>query len=194
MKRVLQLTAGGAALISLAQPALAQSADCLEPRDFADATTYAMPLLIEGLQSSCDGVLPADGYVMGRGDEFAAGFEPLRDAAWPGARRIIVSFIERETGADRKDAQKAAPGTGGVIQSLMRMEGDELRPFVDAMATQMIASEIKSDTCNNAEAILPLLAPLPPENYGELVAQLLGLVGDEASEDDKMKLCGRTRG
>ena len=54
------------------------------------------------------------------------------------------------------------------------------------MATQMIAEEIKPATCGDIEAVLPLLAPLPPENYGGLMSTILGLVADG---EDKLQIC-----
>tara|TARA_B100000678_G_scaffold104115_1_gene86993 strand:+ start:1542 stop:2111 length:570 start_codon:yes stop_codon:yes gene_type:complete len=186
MKMPFKLAAGAAALLSLSQPAMAQGAKCVDRADLADATTYAMPLFIEGLQAKCAGVLPEQGFVRSQGSAFAQQFTPLRDAAWPGARRVLVSFIERETGADRKDAEAAGSGMGGVIQNLMRMEGDELRPFVDAIATQMIAEQIKPAACADIEKVMPLLAPLPPENYGALVATILGFV---SKDDGDLPLC-----
>ena len=68
----------------------------------------------------------------------------------------------------------------------MRMEGDELRPFVDAIATQMIAEQIEPATCADVEKVMPLLAPLPPENYGALLATILGMVG---KDDKALTLC-----
>lgn len=186
MRLHLRLTASFAALLSLSQPAMAQGTACVKPADLADATTYAMPLFIEGLQSKCAGALPEESFVRSQGAAFAQKFAPLRDEAWPGARRVLVSFIERETGADRKDAQAAQPAVGGVIQNLMRMEGDELRPFVDAIATQMIAEQIEPATCADVEKVMPLLAPLPPENYGALLATILGMVG---KDDKALTLC-----
>ena len=186
MKRHVRFAASAAALFSLSQPALAQSTNCIEPADLADMTTYAMPLFMEGLQATCGDALPADSFVLAEGNAFAERFEPLRDNAWPGARRVLVSFIEHKTGATREMAEGESAAMGGVITNLMRMEGDELRPFVDAIATQMIAEELKPETCDGIEAILPLLAPLPPENFGGLVSTIFGLV---VKEDNDMPIC-----
>lgn len=180
--------AATAAVLSLSQPVLAQGT-CVQPEDVADATTYAMPLFVEALQSSCAETLPSSSYVMKEGAAFATRFEPMRDRAWPGARRLLVSFIEQKTGANREDAENAGPEMGGVMQTLMRMEGDELRPFVDAIAMQMIAEEIEPGTCSDVDTLMPLLAPLPPENYGALVATLMGLV---EKKDSGISICGRT--
>ena len=182
----LRLAASAAAILSLSQPALAQSADCVQPGDLADATTYTMPLFVEALQSKCGEALPSDSFIRARGADFAAGFAPLRENAWPGARRVLVHFIESETGASLPEGEQGNQAAGGVMLTLMKMEGDELRPFVDALATQLIAEEIKPGTCSDVDAVLPLLAPLPAENYGMLVSTILGFV---AKEDDAIKIC-----
>ena len=184
MRPLLRLTAT-AALLALSQPVLAQGS-CVQQEDVADAATYAMPLVIEALQSRCTEVLPANSFIMNEGADLSAEFEPLRDSAWPGARRLLVGAIESKTGAKREWADQAAPGTGGIMQTLMRMEGDELRPFVDALALQLIAEEIEPETCGKANALLPLLAPLPPENYGALVATVMGFVG---KKEGAMQIC-----
>ena len=186
MKQLVRIAALPAAFLALAQPALAQGTQCVARADIADATTYAMPLVLEGLRTSCADLLPADSFIINESAAFGEKFAPLRDAAWPGARRLLVSFIESETGASREDAGNAGPDMGGVIQMLMQMEGDDLRPFVDAMATQAIAAEIKPDTCSDIEAVLPLLAPLPPENHGALISTILGMVADD---EDELKIC-----
>lgn len=186
MRPTIRLAAGAAAMLSLAQPALAQGTKCIAPADLADATTYTMPLMIEAAQSSCADVLAADSFVMAEGTAFAANFAPLRDAAWPGTQRMLASFIEKETGASREQAEKVDPAMGGIIMNLLRSDGQELRPFVDAIATQMVADSIKPESCGDIEAILPLLAPLPPENYGELVSVIVGFVTED---DDKLQLC-----
>ena len=186
MKLHLRHAVSAAALLSLSQPTLAQGTDCIQPADLADMTTYVMPLFMDGVQATCADALPTDSFVLAEGDAFAERFEPLRDNAWPGARRVLVSFIENKTGATRAMAEGENSAMGGVVMNLMRMEGDELRPFVDAIATQMIAEELKPETCDGIEAILPLLAPLPPENYGGLVSTIFGLV---VKEDNAMPIC-----
>ena len=86
MRPLLRLTAT-AALLALSQPVLAQGS-CGQQEDVADAATYAMPLVIEALQSRCTEVLPANSFIMNEGADLSAEFEPLRDSAWPGARRL----------------------------------------------------------------------------------------------------------
>ncbi len=174
MKLNFRLTASAAALLSLSQPALAQSAPCIAPADLSDTLTYSMPLLVEGIQSSCMDALPADSFLLGDGAEFASGFEPLRDQAWPGTRRFLMTFAKK---GDSKNQMS------GIIEDL---SDEAIRPFVDAMVVQLVAAEIKPANCGDIDRILPLLAPLPPENYGPILATLFSFVGDEEKD---LKIC-----
>ena len=184
MKLHLRLAATTAALFSLSQPALAQGAQCIEPADLADATTYTMPLLVEAAQTRCSDVLASDSYMLTEGTEFAGRFAPLRDEAWPGTQRVLGAFIEDRTGASREMAAKADPAMGGMIVNLLRESGDEMRPFVDAMVMQIVAEEMKPRSCNDLDRLVRLLAPLPPENWGQLVATVMGMV-----EPDSPAVC-----
>ncbi|GAB5347531.1 hypothetical protein [Alteriqipengyuania sp. 357] len=186
MKIATRSLAAAAAFLALSQPVMAQGPQCIARADLADATTYAMPLFLDGLRTKCAKVLQEDSFVLGESAELGQRFEPLRDEAWPGMRRILFGFIESESSKNSEGAQEAKPYMSGVVEMLMEMKGEELRPFVDAMATQMIAEEIKPATCGDIEAVLPLLAPLPPENYGGLMSTILGLVADG---DDKLQIC-----
>lgn len=174
MRPQLRLAATAAALLALSQPAMAQGKPCIAPADMADAMTYSIPLVVDGLQSTCADTLPNDSFLMAQGDEFASGFEPLRAAAWSGARRFLMSFADE--GGQKSEATAFIKNLGD----------DALRPFVDAIVVQLVAAEIKPATCGDIDSLLPLLAPLPPENYGPLFATLFGFVGDEK---DNLKIC-----
>ena len=106
-----------AALASLGQPLAAQSSACVQPEDLADTVTYAMPLFLQGLQSKCATALPADSFILSQGESFAQSFEPLRDEAWPGARRTLMRFIESEAAA-AEDSEGADATTAGFVQIL----------------------------------------------------------------------------
>ena len=174
MRPDLRLAAAGAALISLSQPALAQGTTCIAPADLADAVTYVMPLAIESAQSTCSETLPADSFLLSEGAEFANRFEPLSDMTWPGARRLFMNFAERG---------KQSETMSGILDEL---SDDELRPFLDAILVQVVASEITPASCSDINTVLPLLAPLPPENYGPLLVTLFGFIGDEEND---LKIC-----
>jgi hypothetical protein len=62
---------------------------------------------------------------------------------------------------------------------------ESLRPFVDGLVGQMIAGEIKPDSCGKIERGLELLAPLPPENVAGLFAFIA-----ELTELKNPPICG----
>lgn len=184
MKLYLRLAATAAAFLSLAQPSLAQGATCVKPADLADAATYTMPLAMDALQASCADALPGNSFVLSQGDAFAGKFMPLRDAAWPGARRFLMTFVEKGSATD--DGAAGASSAGGFVELVAAIDGDELRPFVDGIAREMLAQEIKPAACGDVEKLLPLIAPLPAENYGALLATVIGFV---SVDRDDLNLC-----
>jgi len=175
MKMSFKHAAGAVAFVSLAQPAMAQGTPCVQSDDLADMVTYAVPMLMDGVQISCSDVLPADSFVMGaNGEGFADRFAALNDQAWPGARRALMTFMKAE------GDNQAMSGMLG------EMDDEALRPFVDAIIGPMLAEEITPSSCASIEQILPLIAPLPAENYGPLLATIFSLVSDN---DDKLNIC-----
>ena len=177
MSSMFRTMAAAAAMLSMAQPALAQGAQCVEPADLADTTTYAM---IEGAQNSCATTLPASSFVRSKGDAFAARFEPLRDRAWPGARRFLMTFMDE--GRQSAGSGPGADATNGIVQMIAALNGDELRPFVDGIVLQLIAEDMTPETCRSVEKILPLVATLPVENYGALLTKWDSVLDEKGVE------------
>jgi len=174
MKMSIRHAAGAAALLSLSQPAMAQGTPCVQPADFADAVTYAIPMMMQSAQTSCAETLAADSYVMSEGDAFASRFTALQDQSWPGAKRFLMTFVE-------SDATTKAMGA-----MLGELDDETLRPFVDGIVSAKIAEDIKPATCASIEKILPLVAPLPAENYGQLLVTVMELTGKTGAD---LKLC-----
>lgn len=151
-----------AALVS-AQAAQAQQQACVSPEDLGDAVRYAMPIAFDATRTACANRLSADGFIATGGESFISTFRTGQDKAWPGAFRLLKTFMAQ----DGKEEGKTDDGTNAMIASLPE---DALRPFVDGMVGQMIAAEIKGDTCGKIERGMELIAPLPPENVGGLFA------------------------
>jgi hypothetical protein len=74
-----------------------------------------------------------------------------------------------------KGSAGSAGGNEDMGAMLAALPEDALRPFVDALVGQMIAGEIKPDSCGKIERGLELLSPLPAENVGGLVAFIVEL-------------------
>lgn len=155
---ILALTA-----ITSAQAAQAQQQACVAAADLGDAVVYAMPIAFDAARTVCANRLTRDGFMATGGERFMVPFRSSQDKAWPGAFRLIKTFM-----ADGNNGGGASGMDIGAMISALPEES--LRPFVDGLVGQMIAEEIKGDTCGKIERGLELIAPLPPENVGGLFA------------------------
>ncbi|WP_374405742.1 hypothetical protein [Pelagerythrobacter sp.] len=160
--------ASALALAGLAQPALAQTADCVNQADVEQAAIYAMPSLYAGFTARCAASLPTDGFIATRGEAFIAPYRQRQSAAWPGAKALLDTFAS---------SGKASSEIGEISSLLGTMPDEALRPFVDALVQQKLAEDIKLQDCGKVERAIELLSPLPPENTGGLVAMLLDFAG-----------------
>ncbi|MCM0000465.1 MAG: hypothetical protein NBV68_13860 [Erythrobacter sp.] len=164
------LIAPALALTALASAtsAQAQQQACVQPADLADAVVYAMPIAFDAARTACGDRFAASGFIAREGDAYISTFRGGQNKAWPGAFRFLKTFMnEGGAGQKGKDADMAA-----MIGALPK---EALRPFVDALVGQMIASEIKPDSCGKIERGVELLSPLPGENLGGLIAFIVEL-------------------
>ncbi|MEM7688099.1 MAG: hypothetical protein AAF291_03680 [Pseudomonadota bacterium] len=167
MKRTLLASTLGFAALASAQTAQAQAAQapCVNAEDAGDAVIYAMPIAYEAAMKSCKSALPDDSFLKSAdGKQFIDTFRTKQDASWPGTIRMLKVFLANPGGEG---------GDQGMAQMLSSMDEDALRPFVDALGGQMLAEEIKPDTCNTINEAAELLSPLPVENVGGLVSLIL---------------------
>ncbi|MFM7404802.1 MAG: hypothetical protein ACKO1N_12120 [Erythrobacter sp.] len=124
---------------------------------------YAMPVAFDATKTACANRLSSNGFIATGGEAYIAQFREGQDKAWPGAFRLLKAFM-----ADQQNGQDAA----GMDMDAMiaSMPEEALRPFIDAFLGQMIAKEIKGDTCGKIERGLELISPLPSQNVGGLMA------------------------
>lgn len=154
------------ALVALATATTAQAqqqAACVQSADLADAVVYAMPIAYDAVSASCGRQLSSDGFIARDKGRFIKTFRARQDAAWPGAFRLLKTFMANDNGEE--GAREA--DMGAMIAALPE---SSLRPFVDGLVGQMIAEEIKPDSCGKIERGIELLSPLPPENVAGLLA------------------------
>lgn len=164
--------------LATAQGAQAQKA-CVEPADLSDSVTYALPVAYDAAMRTCAGVYAADGFMRTGGPAFVDRFRSKQDAAWPGAFRLLKTFMASDDEGSDADAAMNA-----MIASLPE---ENLRPFVDGLVGQMIGAEIKPDTCAKIERGMALIAPLPAENVSGLVTFIAEMAGL-----DEPPICGVT--
>lgn len=175
-----RVVAPALALIALASASAAQAQRqaCVAPADLGDAVLYAMPIAYDAVSTSCARQLSADGFMAREGSAFIDTFRARQNSAWPGAFRLIKTFMA--------DSNAAEGGTEADLTAMIAALPEEsLRPFVDGLVGQMIAEEIKPDSCGKIERGLELLAPLPPENVAGLFAFIA-----ELTELKNPPICG----
>jgi hypothetical protein len=149
------------AAMTTAQAAQAQQQACVASDDLGDAVVYAMPIAFDAAQNACANRLSKSGFMATEGEAFIAQFRAGQDQAWPGAFRMIKTFMASKGGEDSDQ---------GMATMIASLPAESLRPFVDGLAGQIIADEIKGDSCAKIERGLALIAPLPIDNVGGLVA------------------------
>ncbi|TCJ39230.1 hypothetical protein [Parafrankia sp. BMG5.11] len=162
-----------AALAVLAMPASAHAAKVasaksqIKPESAQAAVRYALPHLLSGVRATCASRLSANGYLATNGAALQQRFAQGADSAWPAARQALL-----EMGAKEK---------ADMAGMFAQMPDSALKPFVDAMITTMVGTELKADDCPDIERGLQLLAPLPPEN----IAGLAGFIFEMVDRGDK---------
>lgn len=150
------------AALTTAQAASAQAQACVAPADLGDTVIYAMPIAFDAARTTCGTRLDSNGFMARKGETFIGQFRARQNTAWPGAFRLIKTFMasgegDAASGKEMNDMIAALPEAS-------------LRPFVDGLVGQMIAEQIKPDSCGKIERGLELLSPLPTENVGGLFA------------------------
>jgi hypothetical protein len=164
------------AALATAQTAQAQQQACVASEDLGDAVVYAMPIAFDAAQNACANRLSKNGFMATEGEAFISEFRAGQDKAWPGAFRLLKTFM----------ASKGGEGSDAEITAMITaLPEDSLRPFVDGLVGQMIAEEIKGDSCAKIERGLALIAPLPTDNVGDLVAFIA-----EVAELKEPPVCG----
>lgn len=159
----LKSAAAALAMCALAQPQMAMAQECVEQADLSDAIIYAMPLIGDAFSETCSGELSDQGFMATKGDEFLAPYRAKQDATWPGALRLLKAFGDKGKGPD------------GMSEMIGSLPESALRPFVDAVIVTMVGKEIKPKDCSKIERGVALVAPLPEDNVGDLVAFMMDM-------------------
>lgn len=165
-----RILAPALALTALASTtaAQAQQTACVNAADLSDAVIYAMPIAFDATRTACANRLSRDGFMAKQGDAYIAKFRAGQDKAWPGAFRFLKVYTDQNAAEDNA-------GDADMMAMLSTMPQEALRPFVDALVGQMIAAEIKGDSCGKIERGLELVSPLPVENVAGLASFLVEL-------------------
>ena len=160
------LTLAAAALVSL--PGMTQAAEppCLTAGEFSALATYALPGVISDATRRCAASLPATAFLPGNGEALARRYGEAAPRAWPAAK---LAFLKLSAGAG-PDA----------VAMLSGMPDDSLQQLVGTLATQFAGQKLPTERCDTIDAATRILAPLPPENIGQLLALVVSRVGKAA--------------
>lgn len=157
--------------LATAQGAQAQQA-CIEPDDLTDTITYAIPLVYDGLQERCAAQFSQNEFMRDGADEFVDEFRAGQDAAWPGALRLLKTFMSSQDGDD-----------DGMAEMVASLPDDALRPLVDGIIPPMLGERLGKDGdtafCGDIAEGMELVAPLPAQNVSMLVTFIAERVGLE---------------
>ncbi len=152
------IVALGAASLFAASPASAQTEEEVNPAAVAAAVRYGLPFAFDGYMTRCFETLSPDGFAVSNAQRLREKFSDGSDAAWPGARLLMMQFAEEETNE-----------FSGLVGTL---DDETLRPFVDGVIEAMAVEEIEPESCEVIERTLEILDPLPADNLAAVVGLL----------------------
>lgn len=167
--------AAALALTSLSTPVMAQvaasTASCITEAEVSALVVYAMPSLIASLSPSCSAHLSSEGFIATGGAALADRYATRSEAVWPTARSAITKFA----GSKSTD-----------IAMFANLPDNAIRPLADALIEQMVAAEIKPDSCRDIERFAKVLSVLEPEETGALAAVVVALA---VGQDNDVPVC-----
>lgn len=141
--------------------AAANSTACISEAEVSGLAIYAMPSLLDGVGGICAEHLSPDGFLASNGVQLADNYTELSQSSWPLAKSGLMKFIGDDSGD---------------LAMFAELPDEAVRPFVDAIIIQKITGEIKPGDCSRIERGIRILAPLPPENTGELIGFIMSMV------------------
>jgi hypothetical protein len=142
------------ATLSIPMSATAQATKpCISKEQVSIAVSALLPPLIETMSSGCKDFLPQNASLS----------------------RLDVGAFQQYKAA----GESATPAAGEFLVKVMGdqlpegMKGDAILPFVKGIITSKVASDLNAETCSIANNLWAALSPLPPENWGQIVAGIM---------------------
>ncbi len=147
-----------------ASAAVEAAKPCMTKDQLGGLVVALLPAAMKQLQSTCKVHLPAGASLNNMSPSQIKIFEAAAETAKPKAGEALGIMMGKDI------PQGVDPGT--------------MLPFIEAMAVSGLANEMKPENCNIANNLWSALAPLPPENWGELVASFVALgIADNKKAD-----------
>jgi hypothetical protein len=143
------------ALALIAQPALAQSTECLSETDARSVVAYALPAAVEAAAARCRPVLPSGAW-LNRG---AAGMARNYRRDGGGNAKAALAVLERLSGQTMPDLLD--PGSvSTMVEGLIAQRVQDALPTRDCAAVSRIAEQISPLPLGNVAALLVALLQL----------------------------------
>jgi len=142
---------------------------CLTRAEVTDLTLFLLPALLDGAAEQCRASLPAGAYLLTGGHALSQRL--MADASHgPGA-----------IGAIRKIAGDGLPP---------ELSPDTLRGLARDMLGKAMLSDVKPADCAAINEAAELLAPLPPQNIGGLIAIGISIAGRKTGKSGaNLRIC-----
>lgn len=161
-----------AALLSATSGQAANQDDCLTKPELRAVVAFALPAVADGMVERCRSRLPGDAYLITRGPALVKGLRAGQEAAWPLASRGIAKLAGRTSQED--------------MSMMTELPFDMVEPMVSGMIQTKFIDDIKTRDCEDTSNILSTLDPLKPDNFIDLLTEVLMIGG---RDDKDLRIC-----
>jgi hypothetical protein len=150
----------GLALLAAQGAQAAEPPKCLTRAQINDATLFLLPSVLDAFAAKCRAALPANAYLLNGGQALSKRLAATGGDHWQGAMSIVTQFA----------GDKKLPTTG--------LSPDTARALIRDVLTSQVLDKLKASDCGRINEGLDILAPLPPENIGRMVALFIDIGGE----------------
>lgn len=122
--------AASLACLALTTPSIASAKQtCIAPADVSAGVIYALPIAYDAAKSVCASRLDKDGFLATKGDALIAPFRVKQGKSWPGAFRLIKTYIEHQNDGKTNNGID-------IMSTVSVLPESALRPFVDGVSAK----------------------------------------------------------
>ncbi|MBV9931382.1 MAG: hypothetical protein JO013_10615 [Alphaproteobacteria bacterium] len=150
----------GLAVLAAQGAQAAEPPKCLTRAQINDATLFLLPSVLDAVAAKCRASLPANAYLLNGGQALSRRLAATGEGHWQGA----VSILTQLAGDKKLPTSSLSPETA---RALVR----------DVLANEVL-KKLRTTDCGRINEGLDILAPLPPENIGRMVALFIDIGGE----------------
>jgi hypothetical protein len=149
------------------------SPPCLGRAEVNEVTYFLLPIALDELADKCRPALPANAYLLNGGRALSTRLKADSGAHWAAAMQALAKV-------------GGSPVPRGVTQ-------ETTTQLFREMARGEFLGKLKPENCRDVNEVTELMAPLPVENIGGLVALLIRLgtadSGGQAPRNHDIRIC-----